>query len=326
MRDPALNGRRIAGAAAWMVVIVTIIALAYFVNRNEAPGSVESEVDRSESEMRPHHPAPDDLAVASPDDARRRGTRAVRTTTILPPPDPATAPAIDQVRYWRQRMLAGDPDAACHVVQATRECAWQRSSYLPWARKRNERVMAGLADPHYADCREIVESDANGMFDTLLRSAQRGHQASALLFAMGGGFSTYWPFASPNELRRFKANAAPLAWKAFESGNTDAAVILWRSYNAVGVDSLPIAAAIDPDPVKAHALDLLMDDLVPDFIVGTAAEAGLSKEQAAQAEALHAEWRATSFAHARPPRFGMEIERMFDPEKRAVDLCAPDPR
>ena len=87
-----------------------------------------------------------------------------------------------------------------------------------------------------------------------------------------------------------------------------------------------LAGAIDPDPIKAHALDLLMDDLVPDFVVGSAAEAGLSKEQAAQAEALHAEWRATAFAHGKPPRFGMEIERMFEPEKRTVDLCAPDPR
>lgn len=174
------------------------------------------------------------------------------------------------------------------------------------------------------DCNGVTDADVQGPFDALLGAAQRGHAPSALLFASGIGSSSFIPV--PDEIRRYRAHASRLAWQAFAAGDSDAAVLLWRVYNRVGVEAMPLAAAIDPDPVKAHALDLLIDDLVPDFIVGTAAEAGLSKEQAAQAEALHAEWRATAFAHGRPPRYGMEIERMFDPEKRAVDLCAPDPR
>ncbi len=176
------------------------------------------------------------------------------------------------------------------------------------------------------DCSGVTDSDVRGLADALQQSAERGFTPSQVLYATGIGLGGVPDIKNTDAIRRFRQRAPDLAWKAFSHGDPDAAALLWRVHNEVDVGYVALAGAIDPDPVKAHALDLLMGDLVPGFVVGTAAEAGLSKEQAAQAEALHAEWRATSFAHARPPRFGMEIERMFDPEKRAVDLCAPDPR
>ena len=175
-------------------------------------------------------------------------------------------------------------------------------------------------------CAAVSEADIAGHSEALQHSAERGFAPSQLLFAVGAGFGGIPQIDDTDASRRFKRRAPDFAWQAFSRGDSDAAALLWRVYNGVDSDYLPLAGAIEPDPVKAHALDLLMDDLVPDFVVGTAVDAGLSKEQAAQAEALHAEWRATAFAHGKPPRYGMEIERMFDPEKRAVDLCAPDPR
>lgn len=170
----------------------------------------------------------------------------------------------------------------------------------------------------------MTDADVQGRFDFLLGAAQRGHGPSALMFASGIGWSSFIPVA--DEIRRFRTHAPRLAWQAFATGDSDAAVLLWRAYNRVGVEAMPLTGAIDPDPVKAHALDLLVDDLVPDFVVGSAAEAGLSDEQAMQARALHAEWRGGAFAQAKPPRFGMQIEKMFEWEQRAVDLCAPDER
>ena len=117
-----------------------------------------------------------------------------------------------------------------------------------------------------------------------------------------------------------------MAWRAFDAGDTDAAVLLWRAYNDVDRDVLFLSAVIQRDPIKAHALDQLMLDLVPDHIAGSARDAGLSDEQAMQAQALLAEWRSGAFAQPKPLRFGSRIENMFDWEKRAVDLCAPAPQ
>ena len=105
-------------------------------------------------------------------------------------------------------------------------------------------------------------------------------------------------------------------------GDSDAALLLWRAYNRVDVEGLPLAGAIDPDPVKAHALDLLLDDLLPEFRVGTVKEAGLSAEQARQAQALHGQWRSSAFAQREPPRYGLLVENMSASELRALDLCA----
>lgn len=164
------------------------------------------------------------------------------------------------------------------------------------------------------------------MFDAMLHAAQQGHVPSQLLFATGAGFSSVMTLDGRNEMLRFREHAPTMAWRAFAAGDSDAAVLLWRAYNRVGRDMLFLVGAIEPDPVKAHALDLLMKDLVPDFIVGSVQEAGLSEDQAQQAAMIHAEWRATAFANAKPPRYGMEFERMWDPEKSAVDLCAPAPQ
>lgn len=141
---------------------------------------------------------------------------------------------------------------------------------------------------------------------------------------MGGGMSALIP--APEEIRAFRTHAPRLAWQAFDAGDSDAAVLLWRAYNRVDGGIVALSSVIDPDPIKAHALDHLMGDLVPNFVVGTAAEAGLSNEQAAQAVALHAEWRATAFSGPMPPRYGMQIETMFELDKPAVDLCAPAPQ
>jgi hypothetical protein len=239
-------------------------------------------------------------------------------------PNPETTKAVEQIRFWRQHAATGDAYAQCRFSLASAGCAMARSSYAPWARTRIPTLRTEDGELVGQDCSGVTDADVQGRFEALLSAAQRGHTPSALLIAMGGGASSFIP--APEEVRDFRAHAPRLAWQAFEAGDSDAAVLLWRAYNRVQADIVFLSAAIDPDPVKAHALDLLMDDLVPDFVVGTAAEAGLSKIQAAQAEALHAEWRSTAFAHRKPPRYGLEIERMFEPDKRAVDLCAPDPR
>lgn len=264
-------------------------------------------------------PAGNAAAISTP-------TRPSRSMSNTSPPDPVSAPVIEQVRYWRSRMLAGERSASCHLAVATAECAWRRNVYASWAPARGARTSSTAGKPSAADCSGVRDADTSERFDVLLGAAERGHTESALLFSSGIGFSTYFVFAPTNEQRRFKANAPRLAWRAFDAGNSDAAVLLWRAYNRVDTDMLPLAGAIEPDPVKAHALDLLLGDLLPDFIVGSAAEAGLSDEQAMQARELHAQWRSAAFAHRQPPRYGMELERMFTRENRAVDLCASDPR
>ena len=245
---------------------------------------------------------------------------------VIEAPDPGTTRAVERIRFWRHHASTGNTYASCKFAFESTECAWRNSSVAPWARRRLQTMRTAEGEVHGEDCEGVTEADTHGRFDILLGAAERGDSSSALMFAMGVGLNGMGFSPVPSELRRYRAEAPRLAWQAFAAGDSDAAVLLWRSYNRVQTDFLFLAAAIDPDPVKAHALDLLMDDLVPDFIVGTAAEAGLSKEQAAQAEAMRAEWRATAFAQGKPPRYGMEIERMFEPEKRAVDLCAPDPR
>ena len=239
-------------------------------------------------------------------------------------PDPAVTKLVELIRFWRQQAASGDPYAMCRLALASTGCAMRRSSYAPWARNQIPELRTEEGERVGEDCSGVAEADVEGRFEVLLDAAKRGHAPSALFFAMGGGMSTFLP--APDEIREFRAHAPRLAWQAFAAGDSDAVVLLWRAYNRVRTDFVYLAAAIDPDPVKAHALDLLMGDLVPGFVVGTAAEAGLSKAQAAQAEAMRAEWRATAFAHGRPPRYGMEIERLFDWDQRAVDLCAPDPR
>lgn len=264
---------------------------------------------------------PDDAAITPPADTNRPRKEVHRTINA---PNPETTKAVEQIRFWRQQAATGDPYALCRFSLASAGCGMRLSSYSPWARQRIPELRTDDGELAGEDCSGVTEADMQGRFEALIGAAQRGHTPSALLLAMGAGMSNFIP--APEEIRGFRAHAPRLAWQAFEAGDSDAAVLLWRAYNRVGVEAMPLAGAIEPDPVKAHALDLLMDDLVPDFVVGTATEAGLSKEQAAQAEALHAEWRATAFAHGRPPRYGLELERMFEPEKRAVDLCAPDPR
>lgn len=246
----------------------------------------------------------------------------VRRTIIASNPD--TTRPVEQIRFWRQQAMTGDPYASCRFVSASAGCAMRRTLYSAWARQRFQNLRTTDGELVGEDCEGVSDADVQGRFDALLGAAQRGHVASALLFAAGAGSSSFIPV--PDEIRRFRIHGVPLAWQAFAAGDSDAAVLLWRAYNRVDAEAMPLAGAIDPDPIKAHALDLLMDDLVPDFVVGTAAEAGLSEAQAAQAEALHAEWRSGAFAHRKPPHYGMEMERMFDPEKRPVDSCAPDSR
>lgn len=240
---------------------------------------------------------------------------------------PATAKPIDQIRYWRAKASSGDVYAQCRFALAAMGCAGMIQNYSTWARRRLEMQWREQEPENpLTNCADVTESDVHGHADALQQSAEHGFTPSQVLFATGIGFGVLPDIRNTEAIRRFRQRAPDLAWRAFSHGDPDAAALLWRVHNRIDTDSLPLAGAIEPDPVKAHALDLLMDDLVPDFVVGTATEAGLSKEQAAQAEALHAEWRATAIAHGRPPRYGLELERMFEPEKRAVDLCAPDPR
>lgn len=242
-------------------------------------------------------------------------------------PPPANAPAVTQIRYWREAARGGDAFAQCQYAHHAVGCLWSISGHTRWARARRESEMASAIDAgEIIDCRGLELSELDPAFDALLRSAQQGMASAQFMFAAGFGLSPWGDVRHPERLVTYRTEAPQLAWRAFAAGDSDAAVLLWRAYNRVRTDFVYLAAAIDPDPVKAHALDLLMGDLVPGFVVGTAAEAGLSKAQAAQAEAMRAEWRATAFAHGRPPRYGMEIERLFDWDQRAMDLCAPDPR
>ena len=315
---------------AWIVasLVVPLVWLALRgVDRDEptpparvAEAAAERpDEDRDVQSMGPA--VPDDAAIAPPADENSPRKEVHRTINA---PNPETTKAVEQIRFWRQHAATGDPYAQCRFSLASAGCAMARSSYAPWARTRIPTLRTEDGELMGQDCSGVTDADVQGRFEALLSAAQRGHTPSALLLAMGGGASSFIP--APEEIRDFRAHAPRLAWQAFEAGDSDAAVLLWRAYNRVQADIVFLSGAIDPDPIKAHALDLLMDDLVPDFVVGSAAEAGLREEQAAQAEALHAEWRATAFAHGKPPRYGMEIERMFEPEKRAVDLCAPDPR
>lgn len=256
-------------------------------------------------------------------DAVQSGARP--TVSIGPPP--TNAPAVTQIRYWRDAARGGDAFAQCQYARHAIGCLWSISGHTRWARARHESDMASAIEAgEIIDCRGLELSELDPAFDALLRSAQQGMASAQFMFAAGFGLSPWGDVRHPERLVAYRTNAPQLAWRAFAAGDSDAAVLLWRAYNRVQTDFLYLAAAIDPDPVKAHALDLLMGDLVPGFVVGTAAEAGLSKAQAAQAEAMRAEWRATAFAQGKPPRYGLEIERLFDWDKRAVDLCAPDPR
>lgn len=316
---------RALAVAAILIVAMWLAANEIARRGSEAPDLVS---DTAAGQSEEDHDAPaipslNQKAVATPPRSYADGARKeTRRTTIAPNPD--TAKAIEQIRFWRQQAASGDPHAMCRFALASTGCAMRRSSYAPWARNQIPELRTEEGERVGEDCSGVAEADVEGRFEVLLDAAKRGHAPSALFFAMGGGMSSFIP--APDEIRAFRAHAPRLAWQAFAAGDSDAAVLLWRAYNRVRTDFVYLAAAIDPDPVKAHALDLLMGDLVPGFVVGTAAEAGLSKAQAALAEAMRAEWRATAFAHGRPPRYGMEIERLFDWDQRAVDLCAPDPR
>lgn len=314
---------------AWIIAgtAVVIAALGWLRPNHTDPGEASAlaaasgakrvELPLAAAEV-PAHVEPAGSAAAS---TTARPSRSMSHTS---PPDPVTAPVIEQVRYWRQRMASGDPDAACVLVLVAQQCAIRRSFYAPWARAHVAGTESGVAEHLGPDCRGIGDADVSGAFEILLGSAQRGHVASAVIFAEGLGFSSL-PLAPPMELRHFKANAPRLAWQAFDAGDSDAAVLLWRAYNRVDTDMLPLAGAIDPDPIKAHALDLLMADLLPEFLVGTAKEAGLSAAQASQARALHAQWRSTAFAQPKPPRYGL-LDEHVSADLSAVDLCASDPR
>jgi hypothetical protein len=236
---------------------------------------------------------------------------------------------VEVIRDWRARAERGDDAAACRYAREALFCAALIHHTAPWRRARfaAQAVTRG-AFGEIADCRGVEDADIAAQFDLLLAAAERGHVPSQALFAAGGGFASFEGVRFPERLLRFRERAGVLAWRAFDAGDSDAAVLLWRVYNRVGSDQLHLAGALAPDPVRAHALDLLLADLVPGVIAGSAEEAGLDPAAAAAAQALHARWRALSFADARAPRFGLEIERMFDWERREVDLCAeaPPPR
>ena len=308
--------RRIAWIIAGAVVVIASVASLRLIGAN--PDATPIVVAETAAQRAAPPPGDGDLRsldLPAASATAPASVKAARATAGTPPPDPATAPVIDRIRYWRSRMFAGDRDAACRLVVATRGCSVRAGLYAPWARARLATTGIGT------DCTGVSDTDTNGGFETLLASAQQGHIASALLFAHGAGFSSL-PVASPQELRGFKAHASRLAWQAFDAGDSDAAVLLWRAYNRVDVEALPLAGAIDPDPVKAHALDLLLDDLLPEFLVGTAKEAGLSAEQARQARELHAQWRSSAFAQRKPPRYGLLLENMSASDPRALDPCA----
>lgn len=273
--------------------------------------------------------APATLPASRPDVDRQAPPSPATSPAAIdqlgaPPPD---APWPQQIRYWESAAQRGDRVARCDYARHARHCVWEIQRMAADIRAQYQRVNTlTFQRGDIADCRGISDSDIAPAFDHLLRAAAEGHHESQLLFAAGAMLSPMPDLGRIDQLKRYRDAAGSLAWRAFAAGDSDAAVLLWRTYNRVGVAFLPLAGAIDPDPVKAHALDLLVGDLVSGFVVGSAAEAGLSDEQAMQARALHAEWRSGAFAQAKPPRFGMQIEKMFEWEQRAIDLCAPDER
>ncbi len=251
------------------------------------------------------------------------GSEAVAHVTA-PPPD---APWPQQIRHWKSAAQNGDSMARCEYARHALRCGWEIQIMAADIRAQYHRANAQNFDRgDTADCRGITANDIDPAFDHLFAAAAQGHRESQLLFAAGAMMQPVPNLRRIEQLRRYRDEAGQFAWRAFAAGDSDAAVLLWRAYNRVGSNSLFLAGAIDLDPVKAHALDLLVGDLVPGFVVGSAAEAGLSDEQAMQARAMHAEWRGGAFVKAKPPRFGMQIENIFEWEHRAIDLCASDER
>jgi hypothetical protein len=264
---------------------------------------------------------------ADPLELTTRSVARVATAPALREAPAADAPQVEQIRYWRAQAAQGDLYARCRYARVARHCALHRDLWQPWARA--EGMASMLSSPlgeALWDCGGVEDADTAGVEEALWQSARAGHVPAQVLYAAGGGFASWFNEDRLPQLRRFRADAADLAWRAFAAGDSDAAVLLWRAYNQVDASRLLLAAAIEPDPVKAHALDLLLAELVPEFVAGSAEQAGLDAEQTRAAEVLLAEWQAGAFAHARPPRFGMEIERSLSGEKHVVDLCAPDPR
>jgi hypothetical protein len=247
------------------------------------------------------------------------------TTAVIPPAPPTDAPLVQQLPHWRSRAATRDPYAQCRFAVLAAQCVMMDVVYAPWARARYETSEIIAADANArADCRGVDRSLTAGYADHLHDAAQRGHVPSQVQFAAGRSFGAGIPdLTDVAALRRFRDSAAALAWRAFAAGDSDAAVLLWRAYNRVDADYLLLVGSIEPDPVKAHALDLLMDDLLPEFVVGSASDAGLDPTHDAAAQALVAAWRAGPFAQARVPRFGLRIEEQFGWEHRDVDVCAP---
>lgn len=274
------------------------------------------------------HEAP--VAIAPPQSAQSSlpsgAMRIAPAMSSRPGMPSADAPQVAHIRYWSTQARAGDGYSRCRYAREAQQCAALIHNTAPWMRERFIAEMVRQGDfGELPDCRGVTEADIDAHFDQMLLAAEQGHVPAQLAFAAGSGFASVEGVRFTDRLRRFGRRAEPLAWRAFEAGDSDAALLLWRAYNRVGADRLYLAGAVEPDPVLAHALDLLVHDLVPEIASGSAAEAGLDPAQARRAAKLHAHWRTAAFATARPPRYGIEIERMFDWEKRAVDLCADDP-
>ncbi len=251
--------------------------------------------------------------------------QATSSSAHLSPPE--TSRIVELIGYWRAQAIAGTDYAQCRLAQVAQPCTTAIAMTADWELRRFHEANAEILDRgEVPDCRGVVEADIASLTETLLRAAARGHVPSQVLFASGATLSWNGDIAHPERSRPYREQAATMAWRAFDAGDTDAAVLLWRAYNDVDRDVLFLSAVIQRDPIKAHALDQLMLDLAPDHIAGSARDAGLSDEQAMQAQALLAEWRSGAFAQPKPLRFGSRIENMFDWEKRAVDLCAPAPQ
>ena len=261
--------------------------------------------------------------AATPPPAIAQHQSTSKRSSFTPVPPAANAAQVHHIRYWSLRAQSGDAYARCRYAREAQQCAVQIHNMAPWMRERflAQRVTRGDFG-EIADCRGVTEQDIAAQFDALLLAAEHGHVPSQLLFAAGGGFASLEGFRHPDRLLRYREHAGAMAWRAFEAGNSDAAVLLWRAYNGVDLEAVYIAGAIEPDPVRAHALDLLLGDLVPDHLAGTASEAGLTHVDAKRARDLVTQWRSRAFARPRPPNFGTRFETMFDWEKHSVDLCA----
>jgi len=248
--------------------------------------------------------------------------RAMLSGSMRAPPA-ANAPQLEHIRYWRAEASSGDPYARCRYAREAQHCAALIMNTADWMRERFVAKMVTRGDfGEIPDCRGVTPQDILPQFDQLLQSASGGHTPSQLLFAAGGGFALAEGVRFPERLHQFRDHAATLAWRAFDRGDPDAVVLLWRAYQGVDRDVLFLAGAIDPNPVTARALDLLMHELNSDHVVADAADSGLDKAGLRQAQDLLRDWREHAFAHPRTPRYGLRIETMFDWEKRAVDLCA----